>query len=215
MYDKLLKSILYLWGFVFLVFGIKFVISNTDTLGKLSKNAWEKASVYILDLTHEDKIKLTLIKKYGMTIEGISLCKDEYKSVGEQTLLNSSLSNISSSCWNGDCKVSLAFKDKVPKTIKLTVQHIHSDNCLIETYNVGSEAQVVGYQVKVIMTNELEEKLGLQSENQEIKFKHQTGYTKTRNNEKYIMTFDFDKLLTSDVLIVDDEEKLTIYFELK
>ena len=215
MYEKLLKGILYLWGIVFLVFIIKFVISNTDTLTKLPQNAWEKVRTYIFDLMHEDRVTLALIQKYGMTIEGISLCENKDKNVKTQVIVNPELSNISSSCWNGDCKVTMAFKDKAPKTIKLNVKLMHSANCMIETYHVSSAAEVVGYQVQFIITDTLKDKLGLQDGNQEIKFKHQTGYTKTKLNGKYEMIFDFDELLTSDVLIVDGKEQITVDFELK
>jgi len=215
MYEKLLKSILYLWAIVFLVFIIKFVISNTDTLSKLPQNAWEKVRTYLVDIMREDRVKLALIQKYGMTIEGISLCQNKDKNAKAQVIVNPALSNISSSCWNGDCKVSMAFKDKVPKKIKLNVKLLHSDNCLIETYNVASGAEVVGYQTHVIITDTLKEKFGLQSGNEKLRFKHQTGYTKIKVNGNYEVTFDFDELLTSDILMVDGEEKLTVYFELK
>ena len=213
MYEKLLKSILYLWGLVFLVFVMKFMISNSTNFIKIPQDMWGKVSIYVQDLVHSDTIKLALAKKYGMIIEGISLCQD--KNARMQVIANPLLSNISSSCWNGDCKVSLAFKDKVPKKIELNVKSLHSDNCLIETYNTSNVVEVVGYQVKFIITDELKEKLGLQDGNEKIEFKHETGYTKTKIHGNYEMTFDFDDLLTSDVLMVNGEEKLTIDFELK
>jgi len=214
MYEKLLKSVLYIWGFVLLVCGIKFVISNTETLTQLPQ-AWEKISTYIVDLTYEDTAKVSLIQKYGMTIEGISICQDTDKNNKLQVLSNPLLSNISSSCWNGDCKVSVVFKDKVPQKIKLNVKLLHSNNCLLEAYNVPSAVEIVGYQAHVIITDAIKEKFGLQSGNEKLKFKHQTGYSKTKVNGNYEMTFDFDELLTSDILMVDGEEKLTVDFDLK
>jgi len=215
MYEKLLKSILYLWGFVFLVFSMKFMISNSTDFIKIPQDMWTKVSTYVQDLVHTDTINLALAKKYGMTIEGISLCQDKDKNARMQVIENPLLSNISSSCWNGDCKVSMAFKDKVPKKIELNVKSLHSDNCLIETYNTSNVVEIVGYQLKFTITDELKEKFGLQDGNEKIQFKHETGYTKTKLNGKYEMTFDFDELLTSDILMVDGEEKLTIDFDLK
>ena len=215
MYEKLLKGILYFWAIVFLVFGIKFVISNTETFTQLPQNTWKKISNYIVDLTHVDTIKLPLIQKYGMTIEGVSLCQDKNKNARMQVIVNPLLSNLSSSCWNGDCKVSMMFKDKVPKKIELNVRSLHSDNCFMKTYNAATVAKVVGYQVHVIITDELKEKLGLQYGNEKIQFKHETGYTKTKINGNYEMTFDFDELLTRDVLMINGEEKITVDFDLK
>jgi len=215
MYEKLLKSILYLWGFIFLVFAMKFMISISSDFIKIPQDMWGKVSTYVQNLVHTDTIKLALAKKYGMTIEGISLCQDDYQTNRVKKISNPSLSNISSSCWNGDCKVSMVFKDKVPKKIELNVKSLHSDNCLIETYTAASAVEVVGYQLKFTIRDELKEKLGLQNGNEKIQFKHETGYTKTKVNGNYEMTFDFDKLLTSDILMVDGEEKLTVEFELK
>ncbi|PTB87816.1 hypothetical protein C9925_01330, partial [cyanobacterium G8-9] len=71
------------------------------------------------------------------------------------------------------------------------------------------------YKTKLIISKALEEKLGLDSGDEEIRFKHDTGYTKMKVKGHTEMTFDFDTLLHSDMLMVDGEEKLTVYFELK
>ena len=214
MYEKLLKSILYLWGFVFLVFGVKFMISNSATLTKMPQNIWDEVSTFAIDLAKGDTIKMVLIKKYGMTIEGVSLCQDD-KNATVKDIDNPSISTISSSCWNGDCKVSLSFKDKVPKKIKLNVQLPYSNNCLIETYDAARAVQVVGYKGNLIITDALKETLGLQSGDEKIKFKHQTGYTRSKVNGNIEMTFDFDELPSSDLLMVDGKEKLTVDFTVK
>jgi len=215
MYEKLLKTILYVWGFIFLVFAMKFMISHSDSLSQLPQNAWEKVRTYLDELTAKKTLTLSLVEKYGMTIEGVSLCTDNTKDTSVQLRTNSSLGSISSSCWNGDCKVSMEFKEKIPKRIKLNVKLLHSDNCLIESYDASSAAGVVGYQAKFILTDVLKEKLGIASGEKEIHLKHETGYTKTKRNGRYEFTFNFDELPTTDILMVDGDETMEVTFALK
>jgi len=215
MYEKLLKIVLYTWGFVFLVFGIKLLISHSDTITKLPEKIWGEVKNYAVEWAYNDTITLPLYKKYGMTIEGISLCQNEDTDHKVHLIKDPTISNISSSCWNGDCKVKMVFKNKVPERIKLHVKLPHSDNCLVEEYNTESTVDIVAYKTKLIISKALEEKLGLDSGDEEIRFKHDTGYTKMKVKGDTEMTFDFDTLLHSDMLMVDGEEKLTVYFELK
>lgn len=212
MYEKVLKTILYVWGFVFLVFVMKFLISHSDSLSQLPQNVWVKVRTYLHDATAKKRLTLPLIEKYGMTIEGISLCTNKNKA---PVTNNPLLSSISSSCWNGDCKVSMEFKDKVPKTIKLNVKLLHSDNCLRETYDTSGVSEVVAYQAKLTLTDDIKNKLGIVSGNEEIHMKHETGYTKTKTNGIYEITFDFDTLPTSDILMVDGDETIEVTFALK
>ncbi len=215
MYEKVLKIILYVWLFIFLVFVMKFLISHSASLSQLPQTAWEKVRTYLHDVTAKKSLKLSLIEKYGMSIEGVSLCTDKNKDASVQVRTNPLLSSISSSCWNGDCKVSMAFKDKVPKTIKLNVQLVHSNNCLIETYDALGASSVVAYQAKLTVTDAIKNKLGIVSGNEEIHMKHETGYTKTKINGIYEITFDFDTLRKSDILMVDGKDTIEVNFSLK
>jgi hypothetical protein len=80
---------------------------------------------------------------------------------------------------------------------------------------VGKNNDVVGYQVKTVLSPELREKLGLHTGTEEIRFKHDTGFTRSKANGQEKMTFDFDTLLQSDIITVDGEDKITVDFALK
>jgi len=221
MYEKILKYILYFWGLVFTIFIIKFAVSSIDSVIEVPKKLWQK--IMHIDLNFDfdfnfetsNNMKLTLDKRYGVIIEGVSNCPEDYTKLPKINNQKPITSFISSSCWNGDCTLKAEFTDKIPEKLKLNVKVGHSENCTEQVFDIGDNVEVLGYKVTLVVDDALKTKLGINSREQKVRFKHATGYASTFINGIQTMTFDYDKLLPSDILMVDDEDKFTVDFKIK
>ena len=210
MYEKILKYVIYFWGFVFIVFGMKFLTSNADMVLEAPHKLLNKLNEIKkdIDLKQNDLyvMYLDMHAKKGVTIDGVSACKDTTHPL---------VSSMHSSCWNGECSIQAEFKNEIPKMIDLKVKVGLSKNCVLQTFEVEKNIETVGYRVELIFDEVTKRKLHIDEDVYEIAFSQSIGYSRTEKNGVTHIVFDFEEPLKEDFLVVKSKEKYLISFTLK
>lgn len=213
MYETIGKVLVYFWGIVLVVFALKFIGSNFNSIIDVSKNTANKVTVVIKkNIAEYNTMKLPLKEKYGMYIEEVTSCEDELKSTYKNRLLDSSISRAGNSCSDGKCKLFVEFKNEIPETVELAVKENSDGYCLLKRYTVGEDYQVLGYFVELEITEDLKQKLDIEKSEYEIRLKNAIAYHSSTVSGSEKILFDYEKKLESDTILVDGEEKVIVKF---
>ncbi len=213
MYQYVGKILLYFWSAVLIIFALKFVIGYFDTMIDFSKTTVDKVAVVIKENIDEYNImKLPLQKRYGMYINDVISCENELKSTYKTRLLDPAINRIGSSCIKEKCKLSVEFKNEIPEIVELAVKENTDGYCVLKRYKVGSNYQVLGYFVELEITEDLKEKLGIDTDKSEIRLKNAIEYHASTVSGVKKLIFDYKEKLEGDTILVDGKEKFILRF---
>jgi len=216
LYEKIAKVLIYFWGVVLVLYGIKVVISSLDTFSNTPQNSIsnivKKVKHYFESNSMEEEFPIVQIK--GARFAGLKGCGVDYRSPDPDHNMDPAVSNISSYCSDGECEMKVVFRDKVPQSIQVKAQEGENGICKTRLLDIENP-EVVGYRLHFILTEALREKLGIPMIAENIKMKHARGYAISFINGLKEMTFDYSEPLNEDVIMADGKIVATIKFRLK
>jgi hypothetical protein len=208
MYNKMLKALLFFWGTVIVFYVVHIAIENKDKVKEFSTNIvkgiFEEGKN---EVALKDTNSIPLQKEWGAEFSGIEHCYETH----DFKTQDPALSSIGSSCFNGDCKMTVAFKDKVPEVISVKVREGDNGPCSTRKLKV-KDPKVVGYKVEIVLTDEMREKLGIPAYVDIFSLKQATGYIAGLVNGIQKITFTYDSPVYEDDILVDDKKIGTIKF---
>ncbi len=197
MYTHLMfKGLLLFWGIVFSVTIMKF--ATEITIPNMSLNF---GTVVAEDkIVDEREIRIPLEEYFGLVIEGAEGCMKDHKFHTSKESLNTS-----SSCWNGECKVTVEFGNSIPKEVGLYIKE--NGKCVEKKFQVANNIQTIGYRVDLQLTQEQKSFLGIVS-GDKVELKNANGYSLNILHQHYY----YDTKANKDMIVVNDEERGTVYF---
>ncbi len=196
MYIKIMiKVLLIYWTIVFSVIILK---SITDVIPKITSFIF---STVIAE--KEKEITMPLEEYFGLIIEDTEGCMKNSK-------FHTYVKNIktSSSCLNGECKVTVEFEDYIPKEVGLYIKE--NGRCIEKKFNVTDNMKTIGYRVDLKLTQEQKNSLGI-IEGDRVELKNANAYLHNLVHKYYY----YDSRVKDDTIVVNHEEKRTIRFNTK
>jgi len=189
----ILKALLIFWGIVLVVILLK-VLTNVkvedfdfDFLKKeFQLNNKDNAIIYF-----------PLEEQNGFVINGVESCSKDYKS----TLYVKGYSfDTSGSCYNESCKIQIAFKEKIPQTVKLYIKA--NNDCNLKEVNVPKVLDVIGYSINLQLSESQKSDLGILI-GDKIRLEHASGYTLSAHTQLYFYNTQVDKdnILVNDTIV--------------
>lgn len=215
--EKLLKALLVFWGVVITIIVIRFILVtvNFGTLFPDMKNVTQtliaEVSNYVdRTLTEDDqktdssdKMQFTLEENREMVLPRTKSCTKNGSAHFEPKYLNTA-----SQCFNGDCTLSVSFRNEIPEKVGLYVQE--GPRCVEKYFEVAPHLQISGYRIDLQLNPEQKAALGI----------HSGDTVRLRQSDEYELDpthqyFFYDTALASDDVMVNGEKKGTVFFRQK
>lgn len=223
MFEKLLKTLIYFWGIVLVIFIFKFLSTLVSGVFDLKLNGLLNIFYVEASETNVHAIKkstsldhLTLEKNYGMKIHNVESCPIFYPGTIERDTRCQKPNNYatSSHCTNGECTFTVEFGKSYPETVGICIKSGY--DCNLKYFDVPEEPEVVGYITSFRITDALKEELGIASWEDDIRLEEARGFsTEGSFIEGEVYTFFYDYKPTSDSLYVNQTFKKEVRFNAK
>ena len=191
---------------------IKLLSTEYNTVKKGPKLIWDKLTAIDFNIMDSsNRMQLLLYPKNGLVIANESECPYE-------TMISKIIpSGYSTSqiCTKGVCDIVVSFNDTIPKEIHLNIEEKRTKRCSLKEYKVKDKMRTIGYELKLPITDELKQSLGVHTKSCNINFRHANSFTRSLVQGEEEMLFQFKSLRKFDTLMLDNKEKFKVDFVLK
>jgi hypothetical protein len=181
---------------VILIVGIRFIVTHIPKDMNID---------FFTKKEESNRLYFPLKKRLAFILNGIEGCTKEDRSF--PAFYDNEIISTGSSCWNGDCELTVEFSDTIPKTVELYVKE--KGACQQKEFKVPRVLDTIGYRVDLQLTQKQRLDLGGIGITKNIRLEHAKGYSLTHNHKYYF----YDKKLDKDIILLDDEELDTVYFK--